>query len=275
MPPKKTSGSSSATADPAVDPAKAPAAGAQLGYSTIRIPSRGVLYDGKLPQGAVQMRQMRSGEMARLQGQGGNVVAKIEAVVNACVKLPSELSSKDLLLSDHFFLMLALRTMTFGPKYNYKFRCQYCGSVERATVDIAKDLDEKPAADDLVEPFEVTLKDAGCVAGCRLLRASDQDLVVKHTTRMKMSTADKSDPSFAYRLALALEERDGEPFSDVLVKQDFIKGLTAADTIRLERGISEKEPGVDIRVFPVCSACDAAAELTLPFDAEFFRPSSL
>jgi len=221
------------------------------------------------------MRKMRSTEMAKLQGQGGNALAKIEAVVNSCTKLPEGFSPKELLLTDSFFLMLAMRTMTFGSEYTYTYRCRFCGSVERATTDIVADLDEKPASDDLTEPIEIELPDAECTVACRFLRVADQDLVTKHAKRTKMSTADSSDPSYAYRMALSLIERDGQQFSDILQKQDFITRLSAADSVRLERGISDKEPGVDIRVFPDCSSCGATVEQALPFDAEFFRPSSL
>lgn len=258
-----------------VESAQPAAQAQQLGWSAIAVPSRGVLYEGRLPGGFVQMRKMMSSEMARLQGQGGSVLEKIEAMVNACTKLPEGFNAKEFLLTDSFFLMLALRTMTFGPEYSFSYRCQSCGSMEKSTIDIVADLDEKAADEDLREPIEVRLKDANCTVAGRFLRISDQDLITKYVKRMKMTTIDRDDPSYQYRLALALVSRDGEPFSDLLKKQDFIKALTAVDCLRFEQELQKREPGVDIRVYPDCGACGATNGMALPFDAEFFRPTSV
>lgn len=260
-------------AEGAPAPAQAPAQ--QLGWATIQMPSRGVLYDGKVPGGNVQMRKMMAAEMARLQSQGGTVLEKIEAIVNACTKLPEGFTGKDLLLTDSFFLMLALRTMTFGPEYRFSYRCRHCGSFEKAKVDIVQDLEEKPADEDLHEPIEVDLPDARCKVAGRFLRIADQDLITKHVKRTKLSSVDTTDPSYQYRLALALVSKDGEEFTDLLKKQDFIKVLTASDCLRFEKVLQDAEPGVDIRVYPDCTSCGATNEMGLPFDAEFFRPSSV
>lgn len=246
-----------------------------LGYANIQLPSRGLLYGDKMPGGVVQQRKMMSSEHARLQQQGGSALERIEAIVNACTKLPEGFSPKDLLLTDSFFLMLALRTQTFGPEYSYKFRCTHCGEIGKASIDIVRDLDEKSASDDLREPIDVKLPDAGCTIQCRFLRMGDQDLITRYVKRTKMASTDADDPSYQYRLALSLESRDGNPFGNLLEKQDFIRSLTAADCIRLERAIQDSEPGVDIRVFPDCSSCGATNEMALPFSAEFFRPTRI
>jgi hypothetical protein len=148
-------------------------------------------------------------------------------------------------------------------------------SMEKSVVDISEDLEEKAAPDDLREPIDVELPDAGCTVQCRFLRISDQDLLMKYVKRTRLTSNDPSDPSYQYRLALQLVSRNGEPFQDILRRQDFIKSLTAADCIRLEKRIDDLEPGVDIRVFPDCQACGGTNEMGLPFDAEFFRPDSL
>lgn len=247
----------------------------QIGWVSLPLPSRGLLYGGKMPGGLVQQRKMMSGEMARLQTQGGNVLEKIEAIVNACTRLPDGINAKELLLTDSFFLMLALRTRTFGPEYKFTFRCQFCGAIEKAEVNVVEDLDEKVGDEDLVEPLEVPLPDAGCVVSGRFLRMSDQDLITKYTKRVRLTSTDHTDPAYQYRLALTLVALDGEPFSDLLKKQDFVKGLTASDCLKYERTLIKRESGVDIRIHPECGTCGASNEMALPFDAEFFRPTSL
>lgn len=246
-----------------------------LGWTSIPLPSRGVLYDGKMPGGVVQMRRMMAREANQLRQQGGSPLERIEAIVTACAKLPSGFHQKELLLTDSFFMMLTLRTLSFGPKYKFRFRCQFCSSTEQGEIDIAEDLDEKAAADDLVEPFEIPLVDSACAVSVRFLRIEDQSALAKYVKRTKMTTVDQDDPSYTYRLALSLVARDGESFTDILKKLDFVKSLTAADLLRLDQGIQEREPGVDLRIFPDCKACGATNEMGVPFDAEFFRPTRI
>lgn len=246
-----------------------------LGWQNIPLPSRGVLYGEKLPGGIVQMRKMMSTEMSRLQSQGGTYLDRIEAVVNACTKFPTGFNSSELLLTDSFFLMLALRTMTFGPKYAFTYRCRYCGSKQKSTVDIVEDLDEKPAEETLREPIEIELVDAACKISIRLMRLADRDLIAKHVKRTKLTTLDADDPSYHYRMALSLVDRNGDPFTDFLKRQDFIRGLTAMDCLRIEQETNKHEPGVETKIMPDCTACGTTNEMGLPFDAEFFRPGSV
>lgn len=255
------------------DSSKPPAA--ELGWAKIQLPSRGVLYDGKMPDGLVMQRKMRSVEQARLQSQGGNALERIEAIVNSCTRLPEGFSPKDLLLTDSFFLLLALRTMSFGAEYTFRWKCRYCSNVSKQRVDIVQDLEEKPAPPSLHEPIDIQLVDAGCKVSCRFLRVSDQTLITRHSERVKLSSNDADDPAYLYRLALQLVARDDVPFQDILRKQDFITSLTSADALRIEQGVDAVEPGVDVRVTPTCSGCGALNEVALPFDAEFFRPSRL
>lgn len=257
---------------------------AKLGYAPVTLPSRGLLYGPdnpivpsvEVPGGVLQMRKMRADESLRLGSQGGNPLEKIEAVVNACVQYPQGFSPQDLLLTDSLYLMLQLRTMTFGPDYEFTWRCRFCSSIEKGQANIVEDLDQT-VDDDLREPVELDLKDASVRVGARFLRIRDRQALVKHTRREKMrSVAADDDPdSAAYRIALMLVSRNGSPFRDVLEKQDFVSSLSAPDVIRFQRFMDDKESGVDLRVYTECSACSAPNEIALPFDADFFRPSNL
>lgn len=264
-------------ADPAaLTPSAAPSQQlAELGYSPVQLPSRGVLYDGKLPGGHVQMRRMKSGENAKLLSAGGGANDRLEVIVNSCTKFPPGFDPKTLLLTDSMYLLLVLRTMTFGPEYQYTYRCRFCGSTERAKINIVEDLDEQVADLSLTEPVDVELIDAKCTVGCRFLRSSDNALILKHANRLKLASNDRDDPSYAYRLALMLVHRNGTAFTDILTRTDFINSLSAADAIRLEKGVDDKQPGVDTRVNLTCRACSGMTEIGLPFDGEFLRPSNL
>jgi hypothetical protein len=96
----------------------------------------------------------------------------------------------------------------------------------------------------------------------------------------KLQTADAEDSvSYLYRLALALVGRVDEGqdvlFKNVLEKEAFLKRLTAKDSLVIERTLTRAEPGIDTTVYLTCGACGADNEMTIPFDAEFFRPTNL
>jgi hypothetical protein len=254
----------------------------EIGYTTVTLPSKGSLYDGAIPGGKVKVRKMTVNELSKLS-QGGSPLDKIEGILKSTVKLPKGVDLSDLLITDRFFLLLSVRTASFGAHYTFRYKCQFCGSTERADVDISEDLrikdggvkqyDEDEAS--LEEPIDIPLPDAGCIVQARFLRGEDEQRVFKHAKRLKMQSTHAGDTSEAYRIGLQIQSRDGEEFDNPLQKQEFVRSLTAADTLRFERALDDAEPGVDLTVFPECGACSALNEMDMPFDAEFFRPSRL
>lgn len=245
----------------------------ELGWTDYPLPSRGVLYEDKIPGGVVSLREMAAKQVALLQTQGGGITGKLDAIVDACCKLPDpSFKKRDLLLVDRFAIFLALRTKSFGHEYDFKWRCRSCGHWGSAHVNIGQDLNEKVGGKDTVEPVEVTLPGAGCTVQCRFLRGHDEDTVVRNAKRMKLESNDDQDPSYLIRLALQLVARDGEEFSNILERQRFIEQLTATDLYQLEDTVSAAEPGIDTRLLLTCNACDSDSEVQMPFTAEFFRP---
>jgi hypothetical protein len=251
-----------------------------IGQTTVTLPSRGLLYDDLIPDGRVKIRCMTSVELSKLS-QGGSPLDKIEGILKNTVELPNDVKIGDLLITDRFYLLLAVRTASFGAEYQFRYKCTFCSGVNKAEIDISEDLQIKQGGVkmgdgmELYEPFDLPLKDADCIVQCQFLRGKDEHRVFKQAKRLKMQGIDKTDSSEVYRLSLQLLSKDDEEFTTQFEKQDFIRGLTAADTIRLEQAIDVAEPGVDLTVFPECDSCGALNELEMPFEAEFFRPTRL
>jgi hypothetical protein len=251
-----------------------------IGQTTVTLPSKGLLYDGLIPDGKVKIRCMTSQELSKLS-QGGSPLDKIEGILKNTVELPKDIKISDLIITDRFYLLLAVRTASFGGGYQFRYKCHYCASVNKEEVDIAEDLQHKNGgvSEDgdvtLYEPFDVPLKDADCIVQCKFLRGVDEHRVFKHAKRLKMQGIDRADSSEVYRISLQIISKNDTEFTSQFEKQDFIKSMTAADTIRLEQAIDTAEPGVDLTVFPECGSCGALNELEMPFDAEFFRPTQL
>ena len=245
----------------------------ELGWTDYVLPSRGVLYADLLPGGKVQIRKLTAKQQALLVTQGGGNLGKIDAIIDTCCRLPSEIKHKELLLTDRFAILLALRTKTFGSTYTFRWRCR-CGQWGNATIDIVKELDEKAGSAETHEPVEVELPDAKCVVHARFLRGTDEEVVARNAKRMVMASNDNTDPSYLQRLAIQLVSKDGEDFANPLERIRFVEGLTGSDLILLEDSVSEAETGIDTRLFLDCNHCAETNQIGMPFTAEFFRPRS-
>lgn len=241
----------------------------------INLPSRGLLYDEKIPEGEVVISRMTVDQLSRLESAGVQATEKLDKMISSCSTLPNAFPVKDLLVTDRLALMLYIRVHSFGPYYDISFRCQHCDAHNKHSLNISEDLNEKTAKDDICEPVEIDLKDQGVKVGMRFLRGSDEEAVAKYAKRMLLKSNDMSDPSNVHRLARQLVTINGEPAGDIVQKQTFIKSLSAADGVRIAKFMDAIEPGIDLSITPECSSCGGVNEITMPFTGEFFRPSNL
>ena len=239
------------------------------------LPSRGVLYGSLIPDGKVMIRKLTVGEMSILEGQGGSAVQRISAIIRACCRLPLPgINHSQLLITDRFAILLALRTFTYGPVYEYQYKCAFCGIMQKVSMNIATDLEEHSASDDLTEPITVETVDTRATLALRFLRGEDEDRVAESTKKLRLQSNDPGDPSSIMRLALQIVSIDGREYI-LRDREAFARNLTAADQVRIRQAVDEKEPGLDLTVYPDCRGCGSTNEMVMPFSAEFFRPSKL
>ncbi len=271
-----------------VPAAEAPRASqAELGFIPAKLPSRGALYEGKIPDGDIHVRKLSFDEEDALLSQGARGLERMELILKNCTKLPNDFKHPDLLLTDRMAAMLALRTVTFGPQYSFDYKCRFCPTMQQAKVHILEDLDEhtpesialkmfdKGVEDwTLEEPIVVELPDVGKVVDLRFLRGYDEMRITKRSKRLLLQSVDSGDPSSRFRFALQITRIDGEEV-DLGKKELFLRTLNATDKARMRIAIEDIEPGIDLTVYPECRACGAVNKMPMPFTAEFFRPSSL
>lgn len=277
---------------------------ADIQWQPMDLPSRGVLYrhpetrEPLLPEGKVLLRKMMTEEDAILLSQGHQGLDRMTKIVTNCCQIPGHTDPKDpfnvgtLLITDRMAVLLALRTLTFRtPWYRYTFRCQFCGATVKASVNLATDLPERnpetiayelvekgriadPSEFVLEEPIEVHLPDSGIDLQVRFLRGVDEERIAKRAKRVRMATNDAADSSYLLRLALQIVRVNGEEMRDA-EKELFVRRLSSEDSAHLRIQVDELEPGLDLTVYPSCTACGADNEMSLPFTAEFFRPTNL
>ena len=243
-------------------------------YFPVLLPSRGILYGDKLPDGVVHVRRMGTAEESMLFSQGSQGVDRVASVLKLCTRLPAGLEHPELLLQDRMALMFALRVHTFGPLYKMSFRCAYCKEVVKHSANLIEDLNDKVSKSDVVEPIAVHLPESNKDLTLRFLRGSDEDRIAKFSKRMRMASNDAGDPSHVYRLALQIVTVNGAELNQQ-DREAFVRSLSAGDSARMRIAVDDQEPGIDTTLYPTCTACGATNEMELPFTAEFFRPTSM
>jgi hypothetical protein len=240
---------------------------------TVELPSRGVLYEDKLPGGKVNLRPMGEAEENLLFQRGGDAVMKAHRIVDNCYLDAAKVAPGDLLMIDGFYILLMLRVQMFGPVYEVPFRCQACSHQRKTRVNILEELDKRDMADGVVEPFEVVLAHAKKTVNFRLLRRKDEEDVSKHTKRMLMKSTDFGDDSARYRIGKQIMSIDGKEVGGEEA-QRFARALDMKDANDFRLAVEAVEGGVDLTLYQDCPACGYANEYTMPFTAEFFRPSN-
>lgn len=243
-----------------------------VGNQSITLPSQGALYGDKLPGGKVELRTMSAYAQSVLFSQG-SLEDRLTKVINATAVLPKSLSAAELLTVDRMAILLAVRTLTFGPHYEFNYGCQGCGAKQAHTVNILSDLDETKVAE-MEEPFTIRLPKSKKSVSLRFMRGKDEEAVAKHTKKMAMASADVGDPSALYRVGRLIETVDGAAMDGVQIG-DFVRNMDALDFTVIENELEAREPGIQLGVQVECKRCEHLNELNLPFDREFFRPSTV
>jgi hypothetical protein len=241
------------------------------------LPSRGLPYGGKIPEGRITIKMLTASDLGVLFSQG-NEADRIDRIIQSVAVLPNAFDPKDLLLTDRMSILLAMRILSFGQKYGFEYTCRHCGARQEHTCDLMQDLSEKPLAPDLGATFDVALPDCGNTLTVRFMTGRDERAVMQRTKQhtSARSVAEPGDPSNMFRQATLITAIDGVAAGDLIARETFIrKNMSARDSIILDNEIDAREPGVDTTVHPECQRCGGANELALPFTMEFFRPSSL
>lgn len=174
---------------------KAAAAGilAEPAASIIHLPSKGILYrndpnlsevhDGSISARPMTMRELELFMRPELLESG----TLIDAILKKCIK--SNIDPKYLLTSDRTYLLIYLRSLSFGPDYRFEFKCGGCrrnishkinmGSLPIKTLDeIHGELDKGKlvvsSVKKIKEPFAYQLPHSKLTVLFRLSRGSDE-----------------------------------------------------------------------------------------------------
>ncbi len=244
-----------------------------LGDHSIVLPSRGALYGGRIPDGKVEIKRLSAYDLALLNTAGGESSDRINKIIENVSTLPNGFKHIDLLAADRLYILIAARCLSFGSGHDVDHRCSSCGASQRSRIDIIQALNERPLVPDLMEPFEVQLKDAGQAVAVRFLRGSDEAQVAKYTKKMASARSDIADLARIHQIAHMLVKVDGAELpSDPVKRERFVADMSAADFAKLEAEVTRCEPGIDTSVDLECQRCGFTEKVGLPVTLDFFRP---
>ena len=265
-------------ASPVPSPVTAETKTPGLAYVPVTLPSKRRLYgpDAVIPTpaiegGVVEIRKMLIAEDEILASSGGTVLTRLGKVMSQCSRLPQGFDPNKLLLLDRLYLLLAIRSHTFGSHYQVAFKCPECGHQNKTDIDVVTDLDETPLDDDFVEPFDVILPDLNVIVGLRLLRGIDESDALR---QVKAAKARGMEPTPVQdQLRQIIVTIDGEKVENPMTRIDLIRRMSAVDVRAVREAMVNADFGVDLSTSLECSKCSTVTAMGVPFGPDFFRPT--
>lgn len=240
-------------------------------YEEVLLPSRGRFYDGNdgPTNGIVSIRPMTGDEEQILTTprwtQNGQA---IDMIFSRCIKESHKYKTENFLTKDREFLLIWLRGISFGTKYEVDIKCQECP--KHFSYEINLDLNKIECPSTFGPPLSGTLPKSGFRFSYRFPRGRDdmkiQEYRSKHINQFKEST----DESSMFRLALLLEDIEGITSKTELMI--LVKRLPIQDVNYLRAMINEPPFGVDTLINITCPHCYNSFQNELPMDIHFFFP---
>lgn len=241
----------------------------------LQLPSRGILYDGKVPEGRVVVRPITTDEEKLLVQVGKDKGRMLDEVIRRCiVSLP--IPYEGLILSDKFYLFMFIRGVTWGFGYTFTLKCPSCGKEFSHSLKVPDDLRLRVLNEDDAEPIMVCLPMCKKEVGLRHLRVRDEweiDRYVEQETR-KGHADGMGDPGYIYRLAMRIVTIDGKT-PNMMQAMKFCSKMHGRDSGTMNMAIEEHGCGMDLMLSVTCPGCGNRSDQQVPFTPEFFRPPSL
>ena len=244
----------------------------------VTLPSHGYLYKNVtsdpdiVENGSIKIRPMTVEEekilaTPRLVRSG----QAIDMVFEACIK--SKIDPKELLSSDRVFLMLWLRSISYGNIYKFTLTSPEPGNPVRFEYQV--DLSNHPITEftdpEITEPFEYTFPKCKYKVSFRLPRGKDEIEIMKMGNAPKK--IDDKDETIVKRLTsiiMKLVSPDGEEVPQAYY-QSFVNQLMAGDASSWRNKLQELDCGVeDIKDIQVPGS-DYVFDTPIPITESFFR----
>lgn len=244
----------------------------ELELYTITLPSKGRYYGDKLPGGKLQITPWTVAQEDTIDRMGveDDSLTSLRQMVENNVRWPSGFSYDDLLVTDHYFILLQLRCLSLTPFMTFPHQCPKCKTDAAVQIDISgAEVRVPDDADTDVEPFTCFLPKKKVEIGVRFLRIGDEfaaDKYSKETVVKSPSTERK----FTYVRQIVSVGGQSLPFGE---KMEFVTSLSMLDLEVLKNKLLKKQTGVTGFFKATCENCKTEDKTWVPpLHVRFFRP---
>jgi len=258
------------------------------GYEgTTRLPCA-VCYDDPVLNGDLQLLALGTGEMKIFSATNMEAQAKLNRLARSnVINWPTDFNPMDLKIPDRFALLLDLRVLSWGPEYEFFYKCSDCDKktiglrpfVDDRTIFTLRDLEKDVlGTDDARYPFITELPN-GKVVEWGLLSGSDDQAIRKYgeqsLRRLKpQQRTQEGDPEYSYRTARRIISLDQDSEVSLDEKVEFVESLRGMDELTLRSAFEDVRAGYRLIVDGLpCEHCGwLNGPMRLPISDRFFRP---
>lgn len=239
-----------------------------------QLPSRGLLYEGKLPDGNIEMTPMRTTDEKLMAGGFPDRAELINTLIKRCL-VTDVLPFQEYLMGDKFYMLMFLRNISYGSGYEFRLNCDRCGTDFLHSIEIPADMSIRVLTEDDIEPYEVGLSVEKKKVELRQLRVADEIAIQGYTKQHALRSGVKAqgDPAYMFRMSRSIVTIDGKEVSPVEALS-FCEKLYGQDSLAIRNTLDDHQCGVDLMLDLSCPQCGKRIEEMMPFTTEFFRPKS-
>ena len=244
----------------------------------VELPSHGLLYKNATSdtditeKGSIRVRPMTVNEekiltTSRLVKSG----QALDMIFRNCIK--SDIEPGELLSSDRVFIMLWLRSISYGNLYKFNITCpnNACGRRFEYEVDLSEHPIKEMEDESISEPFQITLPVMKYTVHFRLPRGKDEVEIIKMQNKPKK--IDDTDDSIVHRLSSIMTKIEDPEGKEVPSNQyqRFVESLVGRDASAIRNLIDEVDAGVEDIEGIRCPYCDHEFDTPIPITENFFR----
>ncbi len=241
----------------------------------VTLPSKGMFYGSKVPDGKVELCPIRVLEEKLLAGSPGTGSDKMNILISHCLKSP-QINPKELLLVDRMFILYYLTMISYGNKREFAVLCTNpeCKKKFKHTTDLQK-FEVEYCPEDVTEPYDISLPVCGDIVSVKFLRGNDETEIIEMSKQLRRTDDNKKKKKITKGdlailvLSLPVVTVNGQEM-DNEEKVEWIENLIGQDADFLRESFSKYDFGVDLTVGVSCSDCGNEFEVEFPSE-EFFR----
>lgn len=242
---------------------------------TFELPSKGLIYDRPInPQ--IKLRSMTTqDEMARLSPSEDKCRTLAELIENCIEGDKPDLSVYDMCMGDYYYLLNALRVVTYGSDYHMMAYCLACQTSFETTINL-DELRVLEWDDSIKQRMFVTLPTSGKLIELNYQTPRIIDDIARRVKQMKKQNKDlvEENEELLQKVIFSIKTIDGRKPNPAEV-ETLVRKMKMADFNVLSQKIDALNEALGpVKVLALeCTNCHNTTLSLFRYSPEFFRPT--